>query len=118
MAPPKLAGCLSSMLNSITPTKAACRSIVLFVGFSDHRRLDVVRFGVAIFVFHHHRRWVSRRPQLHESLGAFAAAPPRCSGSKEFPVLRRYMGFEPHRYSKVDFGGLHTPIQCPHNCCN
>jgi hypothetical protein len=38
------------MLNSITPTKAACRSIVLFVGFSDHRRPDVVRFGVAIFV--------------------------------------------------------------------
>jgi hypothetical protein len=41
----------SSMLNSITPTKVGCRSIVLFVGFSDHRRLDVVWFGVAIFVF-------------------------------------------------------------------
>ena len=27
-----------------------CRSIVLFVGFSDHRRLKVVRFGVAVFV--------------------------------------------------------------------
>jgi hypothetical protein len=41
----------SFMLNSITPTKVGCRSIVLFVGFSNHRRLDVVRFGVAIFVF-------------------------------------------------------------------
>ena len=32
------------------PTKGERSSIVLFVGFSDDRRIEFVRFGVAVFV--------------------------------------------------------------------